>query len=309
MRFETIKLREDNPNVTLTAYILDDSAEMLNGAERPAVLICPGGGYLYCSDREAEPIAMRFASMGYHAFVLRYSVYYSSYTEMSYDSKLSPKQGVGFPYCIQDMGLAMKYMYEHAEEWKLDKARIALSGFSGGAVNCALYGVYWDKPIVKDFLGVAEGYAPAAMVLGYGVYDNCGFDGNEQILLFQDLNDAYLTALTGEEAPGEAVRHTVSAARLADSAFPPSFLWSTYEDDAVPVRQTVSLADRLIKIGVPVEVHIFESGIHGLSLATQATAMARSNILPEIAVWIDMADRWLCKRMPLPLPGKMMWET
>ena len=59
----------------LTAYILDDSVEMLNGGKKGAILICPGGGYLYCSDREGEPVAMAFAAMGYHTFVLRYSVY------------------------------------------------------------------------------------------------------------------------------------------------------------------------------------------------------------------------------------------
>ena len=46
MRTETIKLYENRDNVTLTAYVWDDSFEMLAGAKRPAVLICPGGGYL-----------------------------------------------------------------------------------------------------------------------------------------------------------------------------------------------------------------------------------------------------------------------
>ena len=64
--------RED---VSLTTYVLDDSQEMLAGKARPAVIVCPGGAYLSCSDREGEPVALRFNAMGYHAFVLRYSVY------------------------------------------------------------------------------------------------------------------------------------------------------------------------------------------------------------------------------------------
>jgi len=75
MRIEKIKLYENREDVTLTTYVLEDSHEMLNGKKRPAILVCPGGAYAFCSDREAEPVALKYASMGYHAFVLRYSVY------------------------------------------------------------------------------------------------------------------------------------------------------------------------------------------------------------------------------------------
>ncbi|HZK39019.1 MAG TPA: alpha/beta hydrolase, partial [Clostridia bacterium] len=61
-------------DITLTTYILDTSEEMPNMKIRPAVLVCPGGGYSFCSDREAEPVAMAFLAQGYNAFVLRYSV-------------------------------------------------------------------------------------------------------------------------------------------------------------------------------------------------------------------------------------------
>ena len=64
MKTEVIKLYENREDVTLTTYVLQDSPEMLAGGKRPAILICPGGGYMGCSDREAEPIAMKFASMG-----------------------------------------------------------------------------------------------------------------------------------------------------------------------------------------------------------------------------------------------------
>ena len=67
-------LYDDNPDVRLTTYCLD-SPELMAVGPRPAVLVLPGGGYFSCSDREAEPVALAFAAMGYHAFVLRYSVY------------------------------------------------------------------------------------------------------------------------------------------------------------------------------------------------------------------------------------------
>lgn len=78
-----IFLDEHNDNVKLTTYVLDDSSELLDGKKRPAIIICPGGAYLNCSDREAEPVALRFASMGYHAFVLRYHVFLNDPNDFS----------------------------------------------------------------------------------------------------------------------------------------------------------------------------------------------------------------------------------
>ena len=64
MIMESIKLYQDREDVTLKAYIWEDSPELLNGRTRPAVVICPGGGYMSCSDREGEPVALRFAGHG-----------------------------------------------------------------------------------------------------------------------------------------------------------------------------------------------------------------------------------------------------
>ena len=71
----TYYLHEGRTDVSLKTYVINEAGEMNTQGARPAVLILPGGAYLNCSDREAEPIALRFAAMGYHAFVLRYSTY------------------------------------------------------------------------------------------------------------------------------------------------------------------------------------------------------------------------------------------
>ena len=63
-----------NQNVILTAYIHDRSREMPNTDIRPAVLVFPGGGYMFCSDREADPVALAYLAEGYNTFILRYSV-------------------------------------------------------------------------------------------------------------------------------------------------------------------------------------------------------------------------------------------
>lgn len=75
MLIEKVYLYEGREDVTLTTYIVAEQGELAGIKKRPAVLICPGGGYFNCSDREAEPVALAFAALGYHAFVLRYSTY------------------------------------------------------------------------------------------------------------------------------------------------------------------------------------------------------------------------------------------
>jgi acetyl esterase/lipase len=118
------------------------------------VLICPGGAYLFCSDREAEPVALRFAAMGYHAFVLRYSTYF--------EGKPAPFPLLGalevnphsvHPAPLRDIGAAFLTLRAHADAWRLDMDKIALCGFSAGAHNCAMYATHWHAPVLSEFFG------------------------------------------------------------------------------------------------------------------------------------------------------------
>lgn len=59
MLYKEFSITDQNGNqATLTTYILENSPE-LKIEKRPALLICPGGGYQMTSDREAEPIAVK----------------------------------------------------------------------------------------------------------------------------------------------------------------------------------------------------------------------------------------------------------
>ncbi len=169
MLTEIIKLYEDRNDVTLTTYVIAEKGELHAQGKRPAVLICPGGAYMNCSDREAEPVALKFASMGYHAFVLRYSVYGEGddcFPDLS--KPLGPKAHCQFPNPMCEIGKSMLIIREHAEEWSVDMNRVAVCGFSAGAHNTAMYGVYWDKPIITERLQTTkEMIRPAALILGY----------------------------------------------------------------------------------------------------------------------------------------------
>ena len=68
MRHETVSIG----NATLSTYVHHRSAVCPHGP-RPAILIFPGGGYEFCYDGEAEPIALAYLRAGLNAYVLRYS--------------------------------------------------------------------------------------------------------------------------------------------------------------------------------------------------------------------------------------------
>lgn len=137
MKIETVTLRE---KAVLTAYLLDPSKEMPNMLVRPGILVLPGGGYRYCSDREAEPIAMAFLAQGYNAFVLRYTV--------------GEGEAAAFPQPLEDAQEAMALIRERAAQWNTLPQKIAAIGFSAGGHLAAA-------------LAAMGTVRPNALILGY----------------------------------------------------------------------------------------------------------------------------------------------
>lgn len=300
MIHETIYLYEGRTDVTLTTYVLADSGEMLAGAKRPAVLICPGGAYLACSDREAEPVAMAFATMGYHAFVLRYSTYGGEVFDKGF-AGMTPRKECQYPAPMREIGLAMLYIKEHANQWLVDEDRVAICGFSAGAHNCAMYATHWHLPVITDFFGKEkELFRPAACILGYCISDYTYMEehAKKQIgacELFDAANIAYL----GTKEVSREQLLEVSPAKCVSEETPPTFLWATAQDDVVPVQHSIRMAHALADEGIPFEMHIFEEGAHGLSLATQASSGCLAQINSDAKKWVELADTWLGKRFAI----------
>lgn len=304
MHYEEIKLYEGREDVRLTAYILDDSVEMLNGGKKGAILICPGGGYLYCSDREGEPVAMAFAAMGYHTFVLRYSVYNenkgANTLENIFPDMSKPwveKPNVKFPGPVRDVGRAMLYIKEHATDWHIDMEKVALCGFSAGGHNCLMYSIYYNQPIVTDFLGIgAEGLRPAAVVLGYTASDYVPLVSEDAEN--NPMTNAMNLALMGTDGiTDKELAMKLSPCRLVNKNTPPMFLWTTAKDHMADPSNTLLTALALNEHKIPYELHVFEEGIHGMALATYATAAREGHLDANIEKWIHLADKWLQKRL------------
>lgn len=130
-------------DVSLTVYIQEPSKELPLYTMKPGILILPGGGYEFCSDREAEPIALAYLSKGLNAFVLRYSV----------------KENAVQPQPLLDAEWAMDLIKENATSWHTIEDKIACIGFSAGGHLAAM-------------LGTKGKIRPNALLLGYGVMFN-----------------------------------------------------------------------------------------------------------------------------------------
>ena len=311
---ETIKLITGRDDVTLTTYIRDNIQKEVNPQmKRPAVIICPGGAYFNCSDGEGESIAISFMEMGYHAFVLRYSVYNKSGKEMGFGMKaedMEIDENSLFPNPMLDIGRAFVEIHKHANEWGVDTDHMAVCGFSAGAHNCAMYSTYWSTTVAKG-LGVdPQILQPHACILGYCLSDYVYMKEMEPRMAPMDAGffKASARAYLGDNYENDESLLEVSPARNVNSQNPPTYLWATAEDNLVPVQHTIRMAHALADHKIPFELHIYEKGPHGLSNATQSSAAAHSLIYPEAATWVPLCNTWLLKRFALQIPDVTPWE-
>lgn len=250
---------------TLTAYAQDNVAAH-EGRLRPAVVICPGGGYEFCSDRESEPVALEFLARGFQAFVLDYTV-------LDQD-----EQRELLPFPQRDLAHAVALVRERAAEWSVDPARVCTLGFSAGAHLCASYAWLSRRPSFARELALAlDDIAVDAQMLCYPVVDlSAGWP-----------SDAAQTARISSNAELLALQNTV------DEGTPRTFLWHTASDDGVPVRNSYRYAAALAERGIDHELHVFHRGPHGMSLATRQAAKDERYENARVATWVDLACGWL----------------
>lgn len=264
MKCEKIPLKTQG--AYLETYFLDARPRLKHSHIRPLVLICPGGGYRMVSEREAEPVAMAFAAKGFHTAVLTY-----------------PVAPVRFPQALYALGEAMAWIRAHAEENHIDPQKIAVSGYSAGGHLAASLGVFWKEAFLTEAIGCKpEELRPNALILGYPVITSGEF-----------AHRPSFERLLGE-APEEALLEKVSLEKQVTADVPPTFLWHTYTDELVPVENSLLFANALHKAGVPMELHIYSTGVHGLSLANKVTEGAEiARLCPDCEGWIELACAWL----------------
>lgn len=255
---------EIGSTANLYTYIIENSPEIDMERKRPAIIICPGGGYEMTSDREAEAIAIRMMNDGFQAFVLRYSVRPSVY-----------------PQALTELASVVKLVRNNASTWFVDPERIIVCGFSAGGHLAASLGVFWKKEFLQEKLqGSSEEWKPNGLLLSYPVISSGEFAhvGSFKALLADEYNE---------------MKDEMSLENQVTKDTPPTFLWHTVEDNVVPVENSLFFAQSLRKANVPFELHIFPNGGHGLSLATEETISSwKSEIQNEVAIWPQLFSKW-----------------
>lgn len=266
MKHNTYPLYSNDTRVTLTSYLHEDHPE-LNPSARPAVIVFPGGGLSFLSEREAEPIALAYLSRGFNTFVLKYSI----------------GEFGNYPLPLLDASLAVSHVRENSSEFNVDPDRIFIIGFSAGGYVAAMLGVRWQEDFICDELGIPFGSnRPDGMILSYPVITAGEFSHRGTI-----INSI------GEDATDEEIcEHSLE--NLVSDKTPPTFLWHTADDNVVPVENSLLFASSLSRVGVPFEMHIYPHGPHGLSLAEKETACGNEALMDKrISEWMDLSSEWL----------------
>ena len=256
--------------IPLDVYIPEVTDEIDGDIRRPAVVICPGGGYQLLSRREAEPVAVRFAAAGFNIFVLWY--------------RFAPHR---YPLPQQDAAAAVAHVRAHADEYNTDPNRIAILGFSAGGHLAGSLGTLWQREELWREMGLAPAQVrPNAMVLCYPV-----ISGGEY------AHRGSFENLTGTRDTARHAEYSVDG--WVSENTPPAFIWHTYEDKSVPVQNSLLMAQALARHGILTELHVFPYGAHGSSLCDGQTSGTRNPqyVLPDNAVWVEMAQRFLRKAM------------
>lgn len=261
MKFYKQKLETPLSNTaSLTCYIQDNES-CVPDRIRPAIVICPGGGYETVADREGEPIAIKMLAYGFQAFVLNYSI--------------APAH---FPVALTELSSAVEYVRDHAEEYHIDKNAVFVAGFSAGGHLAASLGDYWHSELLQNQGYVPEEIKPNALLLGYPVITAGKYAHRGSIV----------NLLGKDEANNSTALNRVSLELHVTKLTPPSFIWHTVSDDIVPVENSILFAEALRKHHINFELTLYPQGGHGLSLGTRETAHKSGNdIVPCVTNWPD----------------------
>lgn len=248
---------------TPAIFVYQPPKETANGA---AVIICPGGGYGgLAMDHEGHQVARWFTSFGVTAFVLRYR-HAPSYAH---------------PIPMGDAARAVRLVRAQAGSLGIDRNRIGIMGFSAGGHLAATIATRFDD---------GDASAPDPV-------DRVSSRPDFAILCYPVITMTEPHTHSGSRAnllgpkPKTALVEAMSAEKNVTKRTPPVFLFHTTDDSVVPVENSLMFYAACRKAGVPVEMHIFRSGPHGVGMDRH----------PPVSAWTSLAREWMTN---LGLTGK-----
>ena len=239
---------------TLTLFI----PEYVQG-NRPAVIICPGGGYgVNAVNIEGYDEARILNSWGVAAFVLTYRIPDSAYC---IHPEIAP---------LQDAQQAILQVRRHAADWHIDPKRVGIMGFSAGGHLASTAGTHFEKVLVPNPQHLSV--RPDWMILGYPVISadaGVSHKGSFDNLLGKDPSAGLLQYYSNEK-------------QVTDNT-PPAFLVHAQDDDGVPAQNSILFYQALTAHHVPAELHIYERGGHGFGL----------HLPVKEEHWMDRCRAWM----------------
>ena len=225
--------------------------EMKRWVRRPAVLVVPGGAYRFISEREGEPLALRYAAAGFQTFILHYTV------------------GTCFQDALLDIAAAMAQIRRHADQWQIDPRQVAVLGSSAGghlALWLAVKSACGDEAL-SQICASPSALRPDALILCYPSVYGTG------------CHSPVLETLPEDDVCDYA------------GVFPPAFLWATQDDRTVPAGQLLRLAAAMTAANAPMELHLYQCGDHGLATADEATGRLAPHVAGWLPLSIDWLYR------------------
>ncbi len=236
-------------------------------ADQPtaAVVIFPGGGYGHLAvAHEGEEIAAFFNRLGVTAAICIYR----------HRGSGNAGAGYGHPIPLLDAQRAIRTLRATAEHWNIDPQRIGIIGFSAGGHLASTMSTHFDagQPDSQDPVDRVSS-RPDFAILAYPVisFDKPHTHRGSQRNLLGDHPDAeLLQSLSNENA--------------VTAQTPPTFLFHTAEDKAVSAENSLQYFSALLRAGVPAELHVFESGRHGIGLAAEHGGAS---------AWPQLCAQWL----------------
>lgn len=236
----------------------------------PLIIVVPGGGYNFVSNREKDPVVITFLKRGYKCASLTYTI------------KANIGEDSLYPHPYLELMCSIKYLKDHADELNIDKNKVALIGFSAGGHLCATY-PYMAKEFMEKYNFSYEDVKINANVLCYPVIDfGTKTHGGSKINLIGNRDELI---------------DKLSAQKNVAYDYPPSFIWNTLDDNVVPEINAKLMFNALKEKGIPTELLQFEHGPHGLSTIDVLNAVDELYLKNNLksAVWIDRCDEFLKK--------------
>lgn len=250
---------------TLTPYL--PSADKTSGT---AIVVCPGGGYGGLAGHEGEGYAKWLADNGISAFVLKYRLGSAGYRH---------------PVMLNDVSRAIRLVRSRAAEWKLDTKRVGVMGSSAGGHLASTAVTHFDAGKAdSDDAVEKQSSRPDFGVLCYAVIsmeDGVTHSGSKANLLGKNPDPKLVELLSNEK---QVTKQT-----------PPCFVWSTGDDKAVPVTNSLRFVTALQQNGIAYDFHVYQKGPHGIGLSEGRNGVPANDVHPwgkDLLYWMRQ-NEWL----------------